>query len=177
MVIWFQGCRLNCVNCFNPETHVFAKNLYWEIGELLSVVLSISGQIEGITISGGEPFEQKDALLAILREIKVKTNLSTIVYTGYEMEELQRFPEINQIFALLDVLIPGRYIDALNMNSKNADNSKKQFCMAGSSNQQIHFLSDRYCLDDFIVAHRPDTEVIIRQNGDVILTGTGKILT
>ena len=72
--IWVQGCNLNCPNCFNPTTHSFTLGSLYQIEEILQMIVSVKG-IEGISISGGEPFLQSNALLELATMIKKKTNL------------------------------------------------------------------------------------------------------
>ena len=93
--------------------------------------------IEGVTISGGEPFLQLDALHTLLKRIRAETSLSVIIYTGFTYDELrgkkdERIDEIIEKYT--DILIDGPYIDELNDGKS----------LRGSSNQIVHFITDRY---------------------------------
>ncbi len=92
--------------------------------------------IEGVTLSGGEPFEQSaEALLDFCRMVKNDSrNLSIIVFTGYLLEELKEKEDYAGILNYIDILIDGPYMEELN-DGKG---------LRGSSNQRIHFLSGRY---------------------------------
>ena len=89
-------------------------------------------EIEGFTITGGDPFEQPDSLNILLDEIR-KINDDIIVYTGYNREEIKPDDLKN-----ISVLIDGEYIEELNDNS----------LLKGSSNQKVYILdgkkSDKY---------------------------------
>lgn len=106
----------------------------YTVDELLEEVLSIQ-EIEGITISGGEPFEQNaDALFGFLSGIKGSERLSVMAYTGYGLSELMNDPRKNKCLALIDILVDGPYI---------ASEDKGEL-WRGSGNQTIHFLTSRY---------------------------------
>src|SRR6185503_15645618 len=69
-VIWFQGCTLACPKCFNPITHPDAPKLSITIEGLIAQIKSVEAQIEGLTISGGEPLQQAAGLLGLLRQLR-----------------------------------------------------------------------------------------------------------
>ncbi len=162
-VVWFQGCSLGCVGCFNPATHaldVVAAST--GTVELDSILASLAGAaasgIEGLTLSGGEPMQQIDAAIALLAAARL-AGLSTMMFSGYTIEELQGLPRGGEALALLDVLIDGRYRSDLRLGQG----------LRGSSNQRVHLLSNRYTVRD--IDDAPLGEVRIAPNGDVILTG------
>lgn len=98
--------------------------------------MSIPG-IEGVTLSGGDPFDQPGAsLLAFLHRIRQRSPLSVMCYTGRTLRALQTGPDADlneQLLACIDILVDGPYVEALNRGHK----------WRGSSNQEIHFLTDR----------------------------------
>jgi len=59
-VVWFQGCSIQCQGCFNPATHSFQSMQLLESKVLAGKIIGQGNKIEGITISGGEPFDQPD---------------------------------------------------------------------------------------------------------------------
>ena len=137
-VIWTQGCSLNCLGCWNPETHSFSNGNYFSCLELLERIGKVTN-IEGITISGGEPFEQPNELFELTKLIREETNLSQIVYSGYTINEIRNDKNMEIILSNIDVLIDGRY------NSLKP--SKNDFI--GSTNQKHHFFSNKYSINDF----------------------------
>ncbi|HRI29506.1 MAG TPA: anaerobic ribonucleoside-triphosphate reductase activating protein [Chitinophagales bacterium] len=132
-VIWTQGCSLRCKGCWNTETWAFNRGHLYSTEQLIDQILAQKEYIEGVTILGGEPFDQYQELLELCQSIKAH-NLTIMLYTGYEMDELQQKAQTG-IINHLDILITGRFIE-----------SKKNVFLQwiGSDNQQIHFLSDAY---------------------------------
>ena len=156
-VIWTQGCRKMCKNCYNPETWSHYRNNLIDIDLLVEEIKNSS--ISGVTISGGDPFEQPEELFYLLREIK-QLDLSdgVIVFSGYTIDEIRVREELRKSLDYIDVLIDGLYID-----EKRITNG-----LAGSSNQEFHFLSDKISRDSINI----DQEVEIHSLGDLIqITG------
>lgn len=135
--LWTQGCRKHCSNCISPELQPFTGNEVSE--EALSRVILYTaqkGSCTGLTISGGDPFEQSDSLLGLLRLLREGFE-DILVYTGYTLEEIYEGCAGNagkECLTYIDVLIDGRYIDELNTSD---------CVLRGSSNQKIHFLNKR----------------------------------
>ncbi len=100
-------------------------------------VLAVA-EIDGLTLSGGEPFEQSlKSLCELLQIIRSHSSLSLMCYTGKTLDQLRRGPRAashNRILSLLDILVDGPYVDAKNDGS----------LWKGSANQKIHFLSPKY---------------------------------
>src|SRR5437867_3434145 len=87
-VLWVQGCTLGCPGCFNPDTHPRPGQV-WTVDETYERIVALAGDIEGVTISGGEPLQQRRPILTLLHRIRTETSLSTLVFTGYTWDELQ----------------------------------------------------------------------------------------
>jgi anaerobic ribonucleoside-triphosphate reductase activating protein len=157
-VIWVQGCSLRCPGCFNNSTHDPSGGFTITVTELYDKVVNGNIGLEGVTISGGEPLEQRTALIKFLSLIRT-SNLSVIILTGYTWQEINTFPESEQIIGLSDLIIAGRY----EQDNRMASN------LLGSTNQTFHFLTARYSLRDF--ADLPEAEILIRSNGTISITG------
>jgi anaerobic ribonucleoside-triphosphate reductase activating protein len=149
MVIWFQGCSLGCPHCFNPETHHTEPAQLFSVEELARCVYGSQATVEGITISGGEPLQQPEGLLLLLKKIRASTSLSIILFSGYTLEEINRFPIGPDVLKHVDCLIAGRY----------AHKQRVACGLRGSSNQTIHLLTGRYCLSE--LEKTPPTEIRI----------------
>ena len=158
-VLWVQGCSLGCPGCFNPDTHVFVGGERVPVHELFQRLVALSTSIEGITISGGEPLQQRRALLALLWRVRWGTSLSVVMFTGYTWEEVQRMPEAKTLLSCVDVLIAGRY-DASQRLARD---------LRGSANKTTHLLTDRYTMAD--VHAVPSAEVIITEAGEIVVSG------
>ena len=104
-VLWTQGCTLACRGCWNTQT--WAKHGGKEIS-ISTLVESITCQedIEGITILGGEPFQQLDGIAELIKSVK-QLGLTVMLYTGYEKAEFNDL--MWQCFNSSDLVIAGRY--------------------------------------------------------------------
>ena len=156
-VIWTQGCRKGCKNCYNPETWSHYKNNLITIEEIIEEIKNSSAT--GVTISGGDPFEQPEELFYLLTKIKqLSLSDGVIVFSGYTIEEIRVREELRKSLDYIDVLIDGLYIE-----EKRITNG-----LAGSSNQEFHFLTDKISRDSITI----DQEVEIHSLGDLIqITG------
>lgn len=161
LVVFFQGCARHCPGCFNPGTHPFKEVSLYSADDILKRFLAPG--IEGITISGGEPFEQREGLIQLLRIAREEYGLSTVVYTGFSYEELAG-SATSQIFNYIDVLIDGAYED---------DKKEPSLLARGSSNQRFIFFSDRYQQKDFSMPAK--VEIIISRDGTIRETGFSKV--
>lgn len=161
-VIWVQGCTLNCPGCFNPETHDMGIRTLVSVDDLADRIFAISG-IEGITISGGEPFLQA-APLAELGRLMQQRNLGIVVFSGLTYEQLTQAnkPDWNALLAVTDLLIAEPFILELACD----------LALRGSSNQTLHYFSDRYkALQERLDHDSNSVEVFIDESGQVIMTG------
>ncbi len=157
-VLWTRGCSLGCPGCFNPETHSFDGGELVDVEELAGRVAAL-GNIEGVTVSGGEPLQQRPALLAFLRRLRERTRLSVLVFTGFSREEVRRLPEAEALLGCIDVLLAGRYDAARHLGRG----------LIGSANKTAHFLTDRYGPADLEAV--PPAEVVITADGEVVASG------
>jgi anaerobic ribonucleoside-triphosphate reductase activating protein len=158
-VVWFQGCTLGCPGCFNPTTHGDGPE-----SDVASVIsqLRAAREIEGLTLSGGEPLQQSEAALALLEAAR-ELGLSTLAFSGYTIDEIRAQPLGEAVLAQLDVLIDGRYV----AGDRHATG------LRGSANQRIQLLTSRYTLAD--VEATPVAEIRIAKTGEVVLTGVNPL--
>ena len=133
--LWTQGCKKRCKGCISPELQPYSGN---EIDEdvLAKILIQVArkNNCTGITISGGDPLEQSQALLELLTLLRNEFD-DILVYTGFEFQDIQDGLvgiEAKKCLDYLDVLIDGKYIDELN---------DKDCVLRGSSNQNIHFIT------------------------------------
>ncbi len=154
-VIWFQGCTLGCAGCFNPLTH--APGGPDTAIDALVAQLAAS-DAEGLSLSGGEPMQQPAAALALLLAARA-LGKSTLMFSGYTIDEIRALPHGPDVLAQLDVLVDGRYVSTARLASG----------LRGSANQRIHLLTDRYALAD--VEATPVAEIVIGPGGELALTG------
>lgn len=162
MVIFFQGCNQDCHGCFNPDTHSFDKINLYTPEDIFKKHLRKG--IEGITVSGGEPFLQAKGLYLLLKTARCAYNLTTVVYTGFEYNNLKKDSDCKSCLEFIDVLIDGRY-----------EESKKETTLLarGSTNQRFHFFTSRYMQRDFYMPAK--AEITIGRDGIVRETGFRRI--
>lgn len=114
-IIWTQGCSHKCKGCHNPLTHDFNGGFLMDIEDVVEELKDLRLH-RGITISGGEPFEQPKECLEIAKAAKVM-GLDIWVYTGYTFEELinkksSRYKQgWMEFLKYIDVLIDGPFIE------------------------------------------------------------------
>ncbi|HEX8370734.1 MAG TPA: 4Fe-4S single cluster domain-containing protein [Pyrinomonadaceae bacterium] len=140
-VLWVQGCPFSCRGCISPEWIEQRPANRARVEDLADYIIELARaeNLEGITISGGEPLLQAAALDQLLRRVRsVLPEFSAICFSGYRLAQLQKkaFTDkgIAALLAQLDILIDGLYVEDQN-DAKG---------MRGSRNQQIHFLTARY---------------------------------
>ena len=157
-VVWVQGCTLGCAGCFNPGTHG-RDGEETTVDALFERIRLLGDRIEGVTISGGEPLQQRAPVLRLLERIRGETPLSAVLFTGYRWEEVARMPESAALPGCVDVLLAGRYEQELRIGR----------ALRGSSNKTTHLFGGRYTAADLEAV--PDAEVVIRPDGAVVVTG------
>lgn len=134
-IIYVQGCPFRCEQCLAKDWLDFRPAKLISIQKLADEILNLP-TITGVTISGGEPFMQAPALAELLRYLRSYREMDFISFSGFRIEQLMANPEKSgfmDYLEQLDVLIDGQFVPSLN-DGKG---------MRGSSNQRIHYLSDR----------------------------------
>ena len=110
-VIWTQGCAHNCPFCHNPGTHDFNGGKEFTLDEIYEELDNLPKQ-DGITLSGGDPLYQIDAVTEIAKYAK-KKGLNIWCYTGFTFEEIMKMNEKNpkylEFLSNIDVLVDGRF--------------------------------------------------------------------
>ena len=111
MVIFAQGCRHRCEGCHNPETHSFDGGRLVTVDSILEQARA-NPLLDGLTLSGGDPFEQAESFAVLAREAR-KLGLNIMTYTGYTYEYIaENAPKHRGWKELLDetdILVDGRF--------------------------------------------------------------------
>ncbi|WP_077368134.1 anaerobic ribonucleoside-triphosphate reductase activating protein [Anaerosalibacter sp. Marseille-P3206] len=145
LVVFAQGCKHHCPGCHNPETHSFEGGELMSVEEILELVKK-NPLLDGVTFSGGDPFEQADSF-AILGEKVKALGLNVMTYTGYTYEEIIDEINVNSQWKSLlyttDILVDGKF-----------DLNKKSLALKfrGSSNQRIIDVKKSLELNQIILA-------------------------
>ncbi|MFA7767419.1 4Fe-4S single cluster domain-containing protein [Streptomyces sp. NPDC048723] len=161
-VIWVQGCPLRCRGCVAAETLPFEGGTEHTVAELADWLCGLP-DIEGVTLSGGEPFSQAAALAALLDSVRARRpDFGAMAYSGFRYEVLRRGgPDRRALLGRLDLLVDGPYVASRQHGLR----------WRGSSNQRIVALSDRYAH----VGTEPDTsagvELSVEADGSLSWAG------
>jgi anaerobic ribonucleoside-triphosphate reductase activating protein len=174
-VVFFQGCKLACDNCFNPDSHSFSGTevTIFAVAEQVLRAHQEHGT-EGVTLTGGEPMQQAPALLELMQTLRRQLpNLSFGLFTGYSDLELvlgrysiwgrdysedDRRRLWKEILEHLDFAVLGRFNEA-------------QPCgmpLRTSRSKALRMLSSRYSVKDYGPL---SVEVIIDSDGRAQITG------
>ncbi len=134
--LWLQGCSLRCPGCCNPHLFDPAGGESVHVATLLREVVGARAEIDGVSVLGGEPFDQAQALSPFVRGVRER-GLGVIVFTGFSLLELQERtdPAVRDVLMATDLLIDGRF-DAARPETRRR--------WVGSANQRFHYLSGRY---------------------------------
>ena len=131
LALWVAGCGRRCPNCANPELWERRAEQKISVDRLLPVLerLLREKKPEGITVTGGEPFEQAAALTALLDGLSGRPR-DVLIYSGCLREELLRQPERRALLERAAVLIDGEY---------RQEENEASLALRGSGNQRIWF--------------------------------------
>lgn len=163
--LWVAGCSINCRGCTTPELIGTERGVLHGIEEVCAWIDQAQAEhgVEGVSFSGGEPFEQAEALAVVARHARSK-GLSTLSWSGFVRRHLEGErgpPGANAFIAELDVLIDGPFLDT----KVNGDP------LRGSSNQVIHRLTERYAEADFDQQRVIDVQLPRKDGEEIIING------
>lgn len=127
--LFVSGCTHNCKGCFNKEAQDFEYgNLYTEEFEEEFINFSKNENVNCIAILGGEPFQQDEDLLNLLKRLKKEVKKPIWVWSGFCFEEILENPDRRKLLDCIDILIDGKF------ELKNRDLKLRY---RGSSNQRV----------------------------------------
>ena len=161
--IWVQGCSIRCRGCF--AKHTWNKYLGRKvcISTLMDDIRDFSCDIDGITILGGEPFDQAKPLGIIAQKVQ-ELGLSVITFTGYSYEVVEN--DNTLLFQNSDLIISEPYIEDLKDPS---------LYLIGSSNQRFNYRTSRFRFAEGNERMYNNTiEVRVSLDGTVCINGMGK---
>lgn len=160
LCVWVQGCGHGCRGCYAKATWDPAGGTEIDSLELVRLIRKNHGTIDGITLLGGEPFDQAAGLLPAAAEAR-ESGLNVIAFSGYLYEELLEKSGCRELLRYVDLLIDGAYIE-----------EKRDFSrpLAGSSNQRFIYLTDRISERE-MQAYRNRMELRIGGDGRLIMNG------
>ena len=132
--IWVTGCSFGCPGCMSPELQDPLSGNELAPERIVEVIEKMAVRPDGITISGGEPFDQPKELHTLVRLLRCRVTEDLLIYTGYTLQQLRdrNCPDTDAVLAAIAVLIDGRNVEELNDGVG----------LRGSSNQRIHIFRD-----------------------------------
>lgn len=167
--IWVQGCSIRCAGCCNPGLFDAAAGTSVRVADLLErIERARADGVEGLTVVGGEPFEQPEALGALLRGVRSR-GLGTLVFTGWTLSQLRRDPRRAPVLQHVDTLVDGPFDRERPEPEPRAGGRP----LVGSTNQTVRHFTSRYadpgCWDSGIRA-----EIRIRADGQTTVVGAAR---
>lgn len=163
VVLWVQGCDLACPGCFNPHTHG-AEGEGEAVEAVVERVLAARAGHDGVTFSGGEPFQQAEAVAAVARGVRAAwPEARLLAFTGYAFEDLRGRagpPGAGALLGALDWLIDGRY--------DPRRPSRRRW--RASANQRLWVLG-RPLPGEVFEVDAPDAELHVTPSGGVLMSG------
>jgi len=158
--IWFQGCSIRCPGCISRDTWEFSEDTAMALEPFMASIGPWLSRADGVTISGGEPFDQPEALAAVIEELHRRQAGDILVYSGYAREHL--FECHRPITEQIDVLISEPYRLAAGTT----------LTLRGSDNQRITLLSclarERYPIDIDGRPWDPARKMDVMLDGDIV---------
>jgi anaerobic ribonucleoside-triphosphate reductase activating protein len=161
--LWVQGCTIRCAGCCNPEMFVADGGSAMTVDEL-DARFAAAGNVEGVSILGGEPFEQAAGVAAFAERVRARGK-TVMVYSGYTLAELQARPDSAPLLAAIDLLVDGRY-DRTRPEPPPPLGRR----WLGSTNQVMHFLTSAYSPDDPQL-RTPNTVELHWKEGRLLING------
>ena len=160
--LWTQGCTKGCKGCFNPETWGLdyeSRNSRYDPVEFARYVIE-NYKVDGITLTGGDPLEQPEALLSFLQELHrddialEKYPKGIICFTGYLMEEIEQMPLVQECLEYIDLLIEGRFIEELKYSNGLAGSTNQRFIFSNKENRGENKINrDEILIDQSVEIH------------------------
>lgn len=168
-VLWVQGCGRECPECCNAPFADPAGGIEATVGQVVASILGVEGA-EGVTFSGGEPFEQAVQLAAVARQVRALRDIGVVCYSGFTLDQLRSngVAGADELLEQVDLLIDGPFDSA----------RAAPLRWRGSDNQRLHFLTARYReLEEMAATAQTEAEVEIH-GVSVVRTGaiTGSAL-
>lgn len=161
--IWFQGCSIRCSGCVSADTWATDRALT-TVDQVLLAIAGWLEQADGITISGGEPFDQPEALDNLLDLMPLTQAQDVLVYSGHPFEHIQHHHAVRD--GRVDALISDPY----------QFESPQTLPLRGSDNQRLHLLTERGrqrfgSFNHPISADKRSLDVMFDDDGTVWLAG------
>ena len=157
-VLWTQGCSKGCKNCYNPNTWKFEGK---EMSPERILELIENFEVDGITLTGGDPLEQEDILILLEGLYKLNLPKGIILFSGYTFDEINKC-SLRDCFNYIDILIDGKFEESLKITNG----------LRGSSNQNVISFSNKIFEEEISIDHEIEIGMLEEQ---IFLTGFPKL--
>lgn len=124
--VYCAGCPNRCPGCHNPQSWDIRNGHDMDVEDILGIILA--DPFADVTFSGGDPMFQPSGFKELAKAIKERSIKNIWCYTGYLFEDLLKMPQQRELLEYIDVLVDGRFIDALKDEALH---------FRGSSNQRV----------------------------------------
>jgi anaerobic ribonucleoside-triphosphate reductase activating protein len=126
-VVQVSGCSIRCQGCYVPQTHKTENGVCVPIVSVVDEILANRADHDGVTILGGEPFDQPQEIAELVFRLK-RYDLHITIYTGYKLEALidRKDPIVGCILTHADLLIDGPFVKELSTNAGEYRGSQNQ---------------------------------------------------
>jgi anaerobic ribonucleoside-triphosphate reductase activating protein len=113
-VVQVSGCSIQCIGCHVPQTHQRENGILTPIYTIVDEIIDRRDVHDGVTILGGEPFDQPSPVAELVSRLR-RHGLHITLYSGYTLEELigRKDPEIDFVLTHIDLLIDGPVLNQL----------------------------------------------------------------
>lgn len=153
LAIWVRGCKKRCFNCANPELQRFNSKSEVSMSVIKDMISRIGEKIDGVTITGGEPFCQAKELLEMITFILEITD-DILIFTGYSKEEIYDLNNDDAIRCIdkAAVVIYGEYVDKLNDNHTPliaSSNQVMEFHNPKINNKYMDYINNGRIIENF----------------------------
>ncbi len=155
--LWVQGCTIRCAGCCNPQMFDARGGAEIPVEALAAEIATAA--VDGLTLLGGEPFEQAEACTALAQRVR-EGGGSVMIFSGYEREKLELDPLARALLAETDILVDGPFDHARPERTRR---------WIGSENQRVHQLTERHAGDPAWIAG--DELVITLRRGQLDVHG------
>lgn len=168
--LWVSGCAIRCPGCCNPELFARESGRKTSLCALRAWISKVQQRhdIEGVSVLGGEPLEQWEALAPWLAWLRTR-GLGVIVFTGLRWEKVARDLRYGGLDACVDTLVDGPFV-------QNRPEPLEGRAVVGSRNQNLVHFSPRYACPELWRGPRR-AQIDVLENGDLQVHGAPQLVS
>lgn len=162
--IWVQGCRHYCKGCFAEHLWDYDGGTEMSSETVIEKLREVIDTIDGLTLLGGEPFDQATELIAVAKYVK-EQGKNVITFSGYTYERLLEDATKKELLDYVDLLCDGPFVEELTDYSRP---------LLGSSNQRFIYITQAIP-PETMEGYRNAFEIRVDSKGHTEINGMGNI--